>query len=122
MKDQYDHVPLESFQTAWQAAIPIPVQINYDVPASSFLQSIPPMHDNIIGNNYVMSLHPPEETTASVIDALAANKFQEQVNMELASKAAASQRHVLLDSVAKSVDGIVRDLMTPLAALPNPFA
>ncbi len=111
------YVPLDSFQPAWQAGLPIPIQVSYDVPVSSFLQAAPPVppptHDKILGNNFVVRLHPPEESTATMIEDLDAVKYQEQVRIDLSSKQTSSQRHVLLDSVSKSIDGMVTDLMAP---------
>ena len=123
-------IPLDSFQPAWQAGLPIPVQLNYDVPVSSLIQipkppPIPPPptdHDKLLGNNYVVRLHPPEESTQTIMDSLDAEKYDNQVHVDIKNRGIASERHLLLDSLAKSIDGIVTDLMTPLRALPNPFA
>ena len=125
-----DHLPLESFQPTWQAGLPIPVQFNYDVPVSSLVQigkippkqRPPPNHDKLLGNNYVVRLHPPEESTQTIMDSLDAEQYENQVHVEIKHRGVASERHLLLDSLAKSIDGIVTDLMTPLRALPNPFA
>ena len=125
----YPYQPLQSYQTAWQAGQPIPVQVYYDVPVSSLMQVAPtvpppppPSHDRIVGNAYAVRLHAPEESTQTMMDSLDAVKYSQQVNVNINSKAKASTRHVLLDTLAKSIDGMVNDLMAPIKALPNPFA
>ena len=120
--------PLESFQTAWQASQPIPVQVYYDVPVSSLVESLPPLpppppsHDKVLGNAYAVRLHPPEESTQTMMDSLDAVKYEQEVHVHLHSKSRATTGHVLLETLGKSIDGMVTDLMAPIRALPNPFA
>jgi hypothetical protein len=56
------------------------------------------------------------------MEALDAVKYQQQVDVEVANRQASSERHVLLETLKNSIDGMVTDLMAPLRALPNPFA
>ncbi len=125
--------PLEPFQGSWQASVPIPIKIQFDVPQSSliqanssfspsFLQIIPPFANPPAGNNYALRLVPPEETEAVISEEMKALKFQEEVGAKLHRSEVQSRGVVLLDAVSRGVQELVNDLMAPLRALPNPLA
>jgi hypothetical protein len=106
---------LEPFQQAWQASVPIPVVVNFDVPYSSFLQQVR-------GNVVPIRFHGPEEVTAIVDKEIDAIKYQESTKAELERERETAQMQVLLEAIDRSVKTLVNELVAPLRALPNPLA
>ena len=124
---------LEPFQGAWQASVPIPIHVKYDVPQriessfaessspASFLQMLPSMHDRMMDNNFVLRLSGPEESAQTIEKEVDALKFQEQVKLKQAKSERDTKGKVFLDTVERTVKEMVHELMAPLRALPNPF-
>ena len=120
---------LEPFQTMWQASLPIPINITYDVPAASFIQKgrakiLPTKtheHEGVLGNAFVLNLHEPEETTEILNRELDAIKFKESNEGEESRREHLAESKILLDSVRVNVRDLVEELLKPLEILPDPF-
>ena len=111
---------LQPFQQAWQASVPIPVNVHFDVPfyaPSSLLQ----LESPVIGNLASIRLHGPEESPAIMDEEVDAVKFQETTTAEFARQAENAQRRLLLETIDRSVERLVHELTAPLQALPNPL-
>ena len=107
---------LQPFQQAWQAAVPIPLTVHFDVPyrPPSFIQ-------DSIGNIVPLRLHGPEETTSVIDEELDAVKFQETTESDFRRQQEKTQRRLLVETIDRSVENLVNELMAPLRALPNPL-
>ena len=126
--------PLEPFQGSWQASVPIPIMIRFDVPATSFVQAeehpiagsflqiLPPFPNPPAGNSYAIRVQPPEETPAVLSSEIEALKYQEEVGLKTRGSETQSRGVVLLETVSQGVTQIVHDIIAPLRALPNPLA